>query len=149
MRVDVLTKEYPPEIYGGAGVHVAELVRALRARDDLTTRVHAFGGPRDEEGTASYADLAELASANGAIRTLGVDLAIAADCAGADLVHSHTWYANLAGHLAGLLHDVPHVVTAHSLEPLRPWKAEQLGLPRPQRLERVRCLLYTSDAADE
>jgi len=127
VRVDVLTKEYPPEIYGGAGVHVAELVRALRAREDLTTRVHAFGGPREEDGTASYDDLAELASANGAIRTLGVDLAIAADCAGADLVHSHTWYANLAGHLAGLLHDVPHVVTAHSLEPLRPWKAEQLG----------------------
>jgi starch synthase len=127
VRVDVLTKEYPPEIYGGAGVHVAELVRALRSRDDLTTRVHAFGGPRDEDGTTSYADLLELADANGAIKTLGVDLAIAANCAGADLVHSHTWYANLAGHLAGLLHGVPHVVTAHSLEPLRPWKAEQLG----------------------
>ena len=58
---------------------------------------------------------------------MGVDLAMAAGCAGADLVHSHTWYANLAGHLAKLLHGVPHVVTAHSLEPLRPWKAEQLG----------------------
>jgi starch synthase len=127
VRVDVLTKEYPPEIYGGAGVHVAELVRALRARDDLTTQVHAFGAPRDEEGTASYADLIELAHANPALRTLGVDLAIADGCAGADLVHSHTWYANMAGHLAGLLHGVPHVVTAHSLEPLRPWKAEQLG----------------------
>src|SRR3954447_20762861 len=79
VRVDVLTKEYPPEIYGGAGVHVAELVRALRARDDLTTRVHAFGGPRDEEGTTSYPDLVELAEANGAIKTLGVDLAIAAN----------------------------------------------------------------------
>lgn len=127
MRVDVLSKEYPPEIYGGAGVHVAELVRALRARDDLTTRVHAFGAPRDEDGTSSYPDLAELASANGALRTLGVDLAIADGCAGTDLVHSHTWYANMAGHLASLLHGVPHVVTAHSLEPMRPWKAEQLG----------------------
>jgi starch synthase len=127
VRVDVLSKEYPPEVYGGAGVHVAELVRALRARDDLTTRVHAFGAPRDEEGTTSYADLAELAQANPAIRTLGVDLAIADDCAGTDLVHSHTWYANMAGHLAGLLHGVPHVVSAHSLEPMRPWKAEQLG----------------------
>ncbi len=127
MRVDVLSKEYPPEVYGGAGVHVAELVRALRARDDLTAQVHAFGAPRNEEGTASYADLAELANANGAIKTLGVDLAIADNCAGTDLVHSHTWYANLAGHLAGLLHGVPHVVTAHSLEPMRPWKAEQLG----------------------
>ncbi|GHJ58939.1 glycogen synthase [Nocardioides sp. OK12] len=123
----MLTKEYPPEVYGGAGVHVAELVRALRARDDLTARVHAFGAPRAEDLTSSYAEPAELEGANAALRTMGVDLAIAAGCAGTDLVHSHTWYANLAGHLAGLLHDVPHVVSAHSLEPLRPWKAEQLG----------------------
>ena len=127
LRVDIVSKEYPPEVYGGAGVHVAELVRALRSRDDVDARVHAFGAPRDEEGTQSYADLAELAGANTALRTLGVDLAIADDCAGADLVHSHTWYANLAGHLAALLHGVPHVVSAHSLEPLRPWNAEQLG----------------------
>ena len=127
MRVDVLSKEYPPSIYGGAGVHVAELVRALRARDDVETRVHAFGGPRDEAGTASYPDLAELASANGAIKTLGVDLAMVTGCDGTDLVHSHTWYANMAGHLSALLYDVPHVISAHSLEPLRPWKAEQLG----------------------
>jgi len=127
MRVDVLTKEYPPEVYGGAGVHVAELVRALRNRDDVDARVHAFGAPRDEPGTSSYADLKELSGANAALRTIGVDLAIADACGGADLVHSHTWYANLAGHLAGLLHGVPHVVSAHSLEPLRPWKAEQLG----------------------
>ena len=127
MRIDVLTKEYPPEIYGGAGVHVAELVRALRQRPDLATHVHAFGAPRDEELTSSYADHAELASANGALRTLGVDLSIVDGCAGTDLVHSHTWYANFAGHLASLLYGVPHVVSAHSLEPLRPWKAEQLG----------------------
>ncbi|GAA2005311.1 glycogen synthase [Nocardioides kribbensis] len=128
MRVDVLSKEYPPEIYGGAGVHVAELVRALRAMPDgPDTRVHAFGAPREEPGTSSYADLGELAGANPALRTLGVDLAIAQGCAGSDLVHSHTWYANMAGHLASLLHGVPHVVSAHSLEPLRPWKAEQLG----------------------
>src|SRR5690349_2176271 len=127
MRVDVLSKEYPPEVYGGAGVHVAELVRALRARGGLETRVHAFGAPREEELTASYGDLAELAGANAALRTLGVDLAIADACGGTDLVHSHTWYANMAGHLAGLLHGVPHVVSAHSLEPMRPWKAEQLG----------------------
>ena len=127
MRVDILTKEYPPDIYGGAGVHVAELVRALRGLDGLDVRVQAFGEPRDEPGVTAYADLPELAEANAALRTLGVDLAIAAGCAGADLVHSHTWYANLGGHLAGLLYGVPHVVTAHSLEPLRPWKAEQLG----------------------
>ena len=127
MRVDILTKEYPPAIYGGAGVHVAELVRALRDRGDLDVRVRAFGSPRDEPGTAAYADLPELAGANATLQTLGVDLTMAADCAGADLVHSHTWYANFGGHLASLLHGAPHVVTAHSLEPMRPWKAEQLG----------------------
>jgi alpha-maltose-1-phosphate synthase len=127
VRIDVLSKEYPPEVYGGAGVHVAELVRALRQQPDLDTRVHAFGAPRDEAQTTSYADHAELASANAALRTLGVDLSIVDGCAGADLVHSHTWYANFAGHLSSLLYGVPHVVTAHSLEPLRPWKAEQLG----------------------
>jgi starch synthase len=125
MRVDLLTREYPPEIYGGAGVHVAELVRALRPSVDV--RVRCFGAPRDEEGTMAYTPPAELADANGSITTLGVDLQMAQDVAGADLVHSHTWYANAGGHLAKLLHSIPHVVTAHSLEPLRPWKAEQLG----------------------
>ena len=125
MRVDIVTKEYPPEVYGGAGVHVTELVAALRAEIDV--RVRAFGAPRDEEGTTAYGVPAELAEANGAIQTLGTDLEIVTDVAGADVVHSHTWYANFAGHLASLLHGIPHVVTAHSLEPLRPWKAEQLG----------------------
>lgn len=127
MRIDVLSREYPPEVYGGAGVHVAELVRALRDRGDLDVRVQAFGAPRDEPGTTSFADSADLAGANAAIRTLGVDLRLAEATAGADLVHSHTWYANLGGFLGGLLHDIPSVVTAHSLEPMRPWKAEQLG----------------------
>ncbi len=127
MRVDVLSKEYPPAVYGGAGVHVAELVRALRARGDIDVQVRCFGEPRDETGTTAYRELAELVGANAAIRTLGVNLAMAQDCAGADLVHSHTWYANFAGHLASLLAGMPHVVTAHSLEPMRPWKAEQLG----------------------
>ncbi|MGO4341621.1 glycogen synthase [Pedococcus sp. 2YAF34] len=127
MRVDILTKEYPPNIYGGAGVHVAELVRALRERGDIDTRVRAFGAPVQEEGTTGYADLPDLASANAAVRTMGVDISMAGDCAGADVVHSHTWYANFGGHVAGLLGGTPHVVTAHSLEPMRPWKAEQLG----------------------
>ena len=127
MRIDILSKEYPPAIYGGAGVHVAELVRALRQRGDLDVRVHAFGEPRDEDGTTGHPDLAELSGANAALTTLGVDLSLAAACEGADLVHSHTWYANMAGHVAKLLHGVPHVMTTHSLEPLRPWKAEQLG----------------------
>jgi len=127
VRVDILSKEYPPAVYGGAGVHVAELVRALRSRGDTDVRVRCFGADRGEEGTTGYPDPPQLAEANAALRTLGVDVAIAADCEGADLVHSHTWYANMAGHLASLLAGVPHVVSAHSLEPLRPWKAEQLG----------------------
>ena len=125
MRVDILSREYPPEVYGGAGVHVAELVSALRPSTDVVVR--AFGMPRDEPHVYSYLVPAQLTSANPALATLGVDLQMAEDVAGADIVHSHTWYANGAGHLAKLLHGIPHVVTAHSLEPLRPWKAEQLG----------------------
>jgi starch synthase len=126
MRVDLLSREYPPEVYGGAGVHVAELVRALRALE-VEVRVRAFGQPRIEDGVTSYPVPAELAGANQALATLGVDLDMARDVEGAQLVHSHTWYANAAGHVASLLYGIPHVVTAHSLEPLRPWKAEQLG----------------------
>ncbi|WP_460510645.1 glycogen synthase [Frigoribacterium salinisoli] len=125
MRVDVITKEYPPNVYGGAGVHVVELVKALRRR--IEVEVRAFGTVDDEPGTTGYPELAELDGANATLRTLGQDLRIAQDVAGADLVHSHTWYANHGGQLAQMLHDVPHVLTAHSLEPLRPWKAEQLG----------------------
>ncbi|WP_291054107.1 glycogen synthase [Herbiconiux sp.] len=125
MRVDVITREYPPEVYGGAGVHVAELVKGLREHLDVAVR--CFGAPRTEEGVFAYGVPAELAGANPSLTTLGVDLQIAEAVAGTSLVHSHTWYANAAGRLASLLHDVPHVVTAHSLEPLRPWKAEQLG----------------------
>ncbi|RPE75023.1 glycogen synthase (ADP-glucose) [Frondihabitans sp. PhB161] len=121
----MITKEYPPNVYGGAGVHVTELVKALRSSIDVEVR--AFGAAVTESGTTGYPDLAELADANGALKTLGVDIAIAQDVAGADVVHSHTWYANAAGQLAQMLHGVPHVLTAHSLEPLRPWKAEQLG----------------------
>ncbi|KGM03046.1 glycosyl transferase family 1 [Cellulomonas cellasea DSM 20118] len=112
-------------MYGGAGVHVAELAAVLRRSIDV--RVHCFDGPREEADVHGYDVPAELAGANAALATMGVDLQIAAHLEGADLVHSHTWYANLAGHLGGLLNGVPHVVSAHSLEPLRPWKAEQLG----------------------
>ncbi|MDC4233211.1 glycogen synthase [Actinomyces sp. B33] len=132
MRIDLLTREYPPHVYGGAGVHVVELAKVLRGLVD-EVRVHAFDGPREpggpgaDAGVLGHRDLPELEAANPALRTFGVDLLIAEAAAGADLVHSHTWYANFAGHLASLLHDVPHVVSAHSLEPLRPWKAEQLG----------------------
>jgi starch synthase len=125
LRVDLLTREYPPEVYGGAGVHLEYLARDLRPLADV--RVHCFGGKRDEPGVTAYPEPVALEGANAALRTMGVDLEMAAGCAGTDIVHSHTWYANFAGHTAKLLHGVPHVVTTHSLEPLRPWKAEQLG----------------------
>src|SRR5690625_1350294 len=131
MRVDLLTREYPPDVYGGAGGHVTELARVLRSHAGV--RVHCFGGPREpggeggEKAVRGYQAIAELSGPNPALQTFGVDLAMADAVRGTDLVHSHTWYANLAGHLGGLLHDVPHVLSAHSLEPLRPWKAEQLG----------------------
>ena len=131
MRVDLLTKEYPPFIYGGAGVHVNELAKVLRPLADV--RVHAFGGPREpgtegaDDGVTGYPEIAELDGANAALRTFGVDLEMAQGTEGTDLVHSHTWYANLAGHLSGMLYGIPHILSAHSLEPMRPWKAEQLG----------------------
>src|SRR5690625_933886 len=125
MRVDLLTREYPPHVYGGAGVHVTALARVLRRR--IEVQVRCFDGPRQEEGVHGYIEPETLSGANQALRTFGVDLAMAADVAGADLVHSHTWYANLAGHLAGLLHGIPHVLSAHSLEPLSPWKADHPG----------------------
>lgn len=125
MRVDLLTREYPPEVYGGAGVHVGELVTALRRELDVVVR--CFGAPRSEPDVYPYLVPPELVGANPAIAALAVDLRMAQDVAGADLVHSHTWYTNAAGRLAQLLHGIPHVMTAHSLEPLRPWKEEQLG----------------------
>jgi starch synthase len=125
MRVALISREYPPEVYGGAGVHVEFLVRELRRLVDVD--VHCFGAERPEPGVHAYGTPAELAEANGALRTLGTDLEIAAALGGADVLHTHTWYANLAGVLGAQLHGVPHVLTAHSLEPQRPWKAEQLG----------------------
>ncbi|MEP6853813.1 MAG: glycogen synthase [bacterium] len=125
MRVGLLTREYPPEVYGGAGVHVEFLARELRRLIDVD--VHCFGAPRQEPGVTAYATPSALGSANAALQTLGTDVEIAAGLADVDLLHSHTWYANAAGTLGSLLHGVPHVLSAHSLEPSRPWKAEQLG----------------------
>jgi alpha-maltose-1-phosphate synthase len=126
MRVNLLTREYPPEVYGGAGVHVAELSRHLRALPGLDLRIGCFGAPRAEPGTTAYPDR-PLDAANSALQALAVSAAMAAGASDADLVHSHTWYAQFAGHAAKLVHGIPHVATSHSLEPLRPWKAEQLG----------------------
>ena len=125
MRIDLITKEYPPFIYGGAGVHVAELVRVLRSH--IEVQVRAFGENRNEKDTTAYLHGSQFDGANPAIQTMATDLAMVSDIAGADLVHSHTWYANFAGKVASDLHGIPHLITAHSLEPLRPWKAEQLG----------------------
>ena len=119
----MLTREYPPEVYGGAGVHVSHLVPELRARCEV--EVHCFGAPRPK--THAHAVAPGLTGANPALQTLSVDLAMANALGGVELAHSHTWYANMAGHLARTLYGIPHVITAHSLEPRRPWKAEQLG----------------------
>lgn len=125
MRIDLITKEYPPHIYGGAGVHVAELVKVLRKT--IEVKVRCFGEVRDESDTFAYTHPADFDSANPALQTMATDLAMVSDMTSTDLVHSHTWYANFAGQVASKLHGVPHLITAHSLEPLRPWKEQQLG----------------------
>jgi alpha-maltose-1-phosphate synthase len=123
LRVAMLTREYPPEVYGGAGVHVEYLSRELAGLVDLT--VHCQGA--DRAGAVAHRPWDRLSGANSALGVISADLSMTAATTGAELVHSHTWYANLGGHLAALLYGIPHVMTAHSLEPLRPWKAEQLG----------------------
>jgi starch synthase len=123
VRIGLLTREWPPDVYGGAGVHVEHLVQELRRL--ITVDVHCFGPNR--AGAHGHDVPKGMQSANPALQTLGVDLEMVQATAGVDLLHSHTWYANFAGHVGSLLHGVPHVLTAHSLEPRRPWKAEQLG----------------------
>ena len=130
MRVAVLTREYPPEVYGGAGVHVEYLARELANLEDVT--VHCWGADRGDGdppavGYRPWDVLDGPEPHRAALQAVSIDLAMAAGVEGAAVVHSHTWYANLAGHLSRLLYGIPHVATVHSLEPLRPWKAEQLG----------------------
>ena len=127
-HIALLTREYPPEVYGGAGTHVEYLTRELRKLAEVS--VHCWGAPRTEPGVTSHqpwAALSEPKPESTTLQAISIDLAMAAAVKGADLVHSHTWYANLGGHLAKLMWSIPHVMTIHSLEPLRPWKAEQLG----------------------
>ncbi len=123
VRVAMMTREYPPEVYGGAGVHVTELAAQLKALCEVD--IHCMGAPRDTAQV--YEPDPALREANAALTTLSTELRMANAAAGADVVHSHTWYTGLAGHLAAELYGVPHILTAHSLEPRRPWKAEQLG----------------------
>ena len=125
IRVGLVTKEWPPYVYGGAGVHVVQLAQALRARSDISLSVHCFGLPRTD--AIGYAVPTEFGASNLAIQAVATDLAIADALSNVDVVHTHTWYANMAGHVASLIHGIPHIMSAHSLEPLRPWKVEQLG----------------------
>lgn len=125
LNVGIVTKEWPPAVYGGAGVHVVQLTQALRSISGISVDVHCFGGKRDD--AFGYSTPAEFTDANPAVQALATDLEIASQMSTVDIVHSHTWYANMAGHIAALHYSIPHIVSAHSLEPLRPWKTEQLG----------------------
>ena len=145
--IALLTREYPPDVYGGAGTHVEYLVRELRRL--LRVSVHCWGEPRDEPDVSNYRawdQLAEPKPEAAALQALSIDLAMAAGVRGSDLAHSHTWYANLGGHLAKLMWSIPHVMTIHSLEPLRPWKAEQLGGGYALSLFCERTAIETADA---
>ena len=121
-----MTKEWPPEVYGGAGVHAVQLTQALRSLDGVSVDVHCFGGARTD-GAFGYTTPSSFESANPAVQAIATDLDIANNLQTVDVIHSHTWYANMAGQVASMLYGIPHVITAHSLEPLRPWKADQLG----------------------
>lgn len=125
IRVGLVTKEWPPHVYGGAGVHVVQLAEALRKRPEISLAVHCFGEQRAD--AIGYPTPVEFTHSNPAIAAVAIDLAIADALSETDVVHTHTWYANMAGHLASLIHGIPHIMSGHSLEPLRPWKAEQLG----------------------
>ncbi len=125
-RIGIVTKEWPPAVYGGAGVHVVQLTQALRKVSGIEVDVHCFGGPRTD-GAFGYDTPIEFAQANPALQAIATDLLIAHNLGNVNVIHTHTWYANMAGHTASLLYGTPHIVSAHSLEPLRPWKAEQLG----------------------
>lgn len=125
IKVGLVTKEWPPHVYGGAGVHVVQLAEALGKRTDISLTVHCFGEERLD--AIGYPTPAEFTHSNPAIAAVATDLAIADALSDADVVHTHTWYANMAGHVASLIHGIPHIMSGHSLEPLRPWKAEQLG----------------------
>jgi alpha-maltose-1-phosphate synthase len=128
VRVALLTREYPPEVYGGGGVHVEYLARELSKLEQLT--VHCWGAERPDPDVIAHRPWEALGGSAphlAALQAMSIDLTMTAGVEGAEVVHSHTWYANFAGHLAKLVYDIPHVATVHSLEPLRPWKAEQLG----------------------
>ncbi|MBI5210609.1 MAG: glycogen synthase [Elusimicrobia bacterium] len=133
MKVTIISREYPPNVYGGAGVHVKFLVRELAKRMQVDVRCF---GEQDEpdprlsvKGYRAWERLWEGSEAkfNSVLGTFSVALSMVRDRMDSDLVHTHTWYAAMAGYLAKTLYDIPFIATVHSLEPLRPWKEEQLG----------------------
>ncbi len=147
----LLTNEYPPSVYGGAGIHVGELARELGSRIGLDIRT--FGHHDQDEArlrVRGYDPAHDLAGADermrGAWAALSRDLAMAIDPVDADVVHCHTWYVHLAGLLVRAAYGIPLVVTVHSLEPLRPWKREQLGGGYDLSTWVERTALQTADA---
>ncbi len=125
LKVGMVTKEWPPNVYGGAGVHVVQLAEALRKHSEIALSIHCFGESREDAQGEQVP--VEFSQSNPALQTIAINTAIANALGNVDVVHTHTWYANMAGQLASLLYGIPHIMTAHSLEPLRPWKAEQLA----------------------
>ncbi|MEN8150447.1 MAG: glycogen synthase [Planctomycetota bacterium] len=139
MKALQVTREYPPHVYGGAGVVVTELTKALRKRIDVEVRAWDEGSPQDgvaiEDGVPvrRYGPWDRVRKGEdgplfaGSLETLSIALAAARDGTDADVVHAHTWYADMGAMWISMLYDIPLVVTLHSMEPLRPWKRDQLG----------------------
>ena len=133
MRVALFTREYPPQVYGGAGVHVDYLSRELAK--EIEVDVHCWGPQHSDagrlhvRGAEPWAEISNGTEGKfkGALEALSLNLTQIKALDGIDVVHTHTWYVSMAGYLAKKLYGVPFVLTTHSLEPLRAWKAEQLG----------------------
>jgi starch synthase len=133
LRVGLFTREYPPQVYGGAGVHVDYLSRELAK--EIEVEVHCWGPQNSDEanlhvrGAEPWSEITEgtVGKFKGALEAMSLNLTQVKALEGIDVVHTHTWYVSMAGYLAKKLYGVPFVLTTHSLEPLRAWKAEQLG----------------------
>ena len=131
MRVGLFTREYPPNVYGGAGVHVEYLSRELARK--IPVEVYCWGrqhGHQENLHVVGQEPWEEISKGTeekfkGALEALSLNLTQVKALSGIDIVHTHTWYVSMAGFLAKKLYDVPFVLTTHSLEPLRAWKAEQ------------------------
>jgi starch synthase len=133
MRVGLITREYPPNVYGGAGVHVEYLARELARK--IEVEVHCWGTQHQDDANLHVRGDEPPPSITGdtkakfkaAVDAFALNLAQQKELGAIDIVHTHTWYASMAGFLARKLYNIPFVLTTHSLEPLRAWKAEQLG----------------------